>query len=106
MVTSIDSRRSNTGRAAIVYLGSKLITKGIAFFLIPVWTLVFTPAEYGTIGNLVAWAGFLSPLIMFGLPSATLRLKADCQDSAQWDRFLQSIALTLLVTSGLFLIVS
>lgn len=54
----------------------------------------------------MAWAGFLSPLIMIGLPSATLRLKSDCSDEEQWCRFVGSIALTLLATSGVFLIAS
>ena len=74
--------------------------------MIPVWTFVFSPDQYGVIGNLTAWAGFLAPLIMIGLPGATLRLKSDCSDEAQWCRFVGSIALTLLVTSGVFLVVS
>ena len=54
----------------------------------------------------MAWAGFLSPLIMIGLPSATLRLKSDCADEEQWSNFVGSIALILLGMSAIFLLVS
>ena len=97
-------KRQSTSRSALTYLTSKLLTKALSFLLIPVWTLAFTPAEYGTIGNLAAWAGFLSPLIMIGLPSATLRLRADCIDGCQWQRFISSVALLLLSMSVLFLL--
>lgn len=90
-------------KSSSIYLGSKLLTKFVSFSLIPVWTFVFSPSQYGTIGNLMAWAGFLSPLIMIGLPSATLRLRSDCADEQQWERFVGSIALTLLATSLAFL---
>jgi len=100
------SRQISAGKASTIYLGSKLLTKFISFALIPVWTLVFAPAEYGVIGNLAAWAGFLAPLMMIGLPSATLRLKSDCTDEGQWSRFVGSIALILLAMSGVFLLVS
>lgn len=93
-------------KASSIYLGSKLLTKFVSFALIPVWTFVFSPSQYGVIGNLAAWAGFLSPLIMIGLPSATLRLKSDCTDEGQWSRFVGSIALILLVMSAVFLLVS
>ncbi len=97
---------SSFGKASSIYLGSKLLTKCVSFALIPVWTFVFSPTQYGIIGNLMAWAGFLSPLIMIGLPSATLRLKSDCTDEGQWRRFVGSIALTLLAMSVVFLLVS
>ncbi|MFT7303113.1 MAG: O-antigen/teichoic acid export membrane protein [Akkermansiaceae bacterium] len=98
--------QSSAGKESSIYLGSKLLTKSLSFGLIPVWTFVFSPNQYGVIGNLMAWAGFLSPLIMIGLPSATIRLKSDCSDEEQWYRFVGSIALTLLATSGIFLIAS
>ena len=97
---------SSVGRASSIYLGSKLLTKIVSFALIPVWTFVFSPTQYGIIGNLMAWAGFLSPLIMIGLPSATLRLKSDCTDEEQWSNFVGSIALILLGMSAIFLLVS
>lgn len=97
---------SSVGRASSIYLGSKLLTKIVSFALIPVWTFVFSPTQYGIIGNLMAWAGFLSPLIMIGLPSATLRLKGDCADEEQWSNFVGSIALILLGMSAIFLLVS
>ena len=98
--------QASAGKASSIYLGSKLLTKFLSFALIPVWTFAFSPDQYGVIGNLTAWAGFLAPLIMIGLPGATLRLKSDCSNEAQWCRFVGSIALTLLVTSGVFLVVS
>lgn len=100
------SQESSVSQGAVFYLGSKLFTKCISFLLIPLWTLVFTPAEYGVIGNLAAWAGFLSPLVMMGLPNAALRIRSDCHDERQWARFVSSVALVLTVASCFFLLVS
>jgi len=51
----------------------------------------------------MAWAGFLSPLIMIGLPGAVVRMRPDCETEEQWERFVQSVALVLIATSLVFL---
>lgn len=96
--------RGGTGsaRASGIYLFSKIFTKGLAFLLIPVWTGVFSPSEYGTIGTLIAWAGVLSPLVMLGLPSALIRLKSDCQTTEEWDVLVTSVAVVILGSGLLF----
>ena len=83
---------------------SKIFTKGLAFLLIPVWTGVFAPSEYGTIGTLIAWAGVLSPLVMLGLPSALVRLKSDCETTDDWHILVSSVAAVVLGSGLLFVI--
>ncbi|MDA7880822.1 oligosaccharide flippase family protein [Akkermansiaceae bacterium] len=97
-------RGRGTARATGIYLFSKLFTKGLAFLLIPVWTGVFAPSEYGIIGTLVAWAGVLSPLVLLGLPSALVRLRTDCRTENEWHTLVTSVSLVILSVGILFLL--
>jgi len=53
-----------------IYGVGAILAKGISFLLLPIYTRVFTPAEYGTIEMLVVVNGFLSAFLTMGMGSA------------------------------------
>jgi len=55
---------------SVIYGVGAIFAKGIGFLLLPIYTRVFTPAEYGTIEMLVVVNGFLSAFLMMGMDSA------------------------------------
>lgn len=55
--------------AAVYGLGS-MCAKGIGFFLLPVYTRIFSPPEYGAIEMLVVVTAFLSAFLGMGMDSA------------------------------------
>src|ERR1700746_3211778 len=64
------SRLSQLGRDSVVYGLGAILAKGIAFFLLPVYTRIFSPADYGAIELLTVIAAFLSALLVMGMDSA------------------------------------
>lgn len=47
-----------------------ILAKGISFFMLPVYTHVFTPADYGSIEMLSVIASFLAAILTLGMDSA------------------------------------
>lgn len=58
------------GKDSFIYGLGGILAKGIGFFLLPVYTRIFTPAEYGVIEMLAIMSSLLSTIIMVGLDSA------------------------------------
>ena len=58
------------GKDSLIYGLGGILAKGIGFFLLPVYTRIFTPAEYGVIEMLAIITSLLSAIIMVGLDSA------------------------------------
>ena len=46
--------------------------KSISFFLLPIYTRIFTPSDYGTIEMLAVLASFLGAFMILGLDSAPI----------------------------------
>jgi O-antigen/teichoic acid export membrane protein len=64
------SRLAQLGKDSLVYGVGALVAKGIGFLLLPVFTRIFAPAEYGAIEMLTTIAGLLSALMVMGMDSA------------------------------------
>ncbi|MDB4332741.1 oligosaccharide flippase family protein, partial [Akkermansiaceae bacterium] len=103
-IFSFIQRGNGSGRATSIYLFSKLFSKSLAFLLIPVWTSVYVPSEYGMIGTLIAWAGVLSPLVLLGLPSALIRLRSDFESEDEWHVLVTSVSVVVVGCGILFLV--
>jgi O-antigen/teichoic acid export membrane protein len=58
------------GKDALIYGFGGIVAKSISFFLLPIYTRIFSPAEYGTIEMLVVISGLLSALLTMGMDSA------------------------------------
>lgn len=58
------------GKDTIIYGLGGAVAKGIGFFLMPVYTRIFKPVDYGTIEMLTVLASFLSAFMVMGMDSA------------------------------------
>ena len=64
------SRFKQLGKDSIVYGIGGILAKSIGFFLLPVYTRVFTPADYGTITMIGVMSSLLGSLLVMGMDSA------------------------------------
>ena len=64
------SRLKQLGRDSLVYGLGAIFAKGVGFFLLPLYTRIFSPADYGVIEMLTVIASFLSVLLVMGMDSA------------------------------------
>jgi len=64
------SRVKQLGKDSIVYGLGGVAAKAVGFFLLPVYTRIFSPADYGTIEMLVVLTSFLGSILVMGMDSA------------------------------------
>lgn len=64
------SRLKQLGKDSVVYGIGGAIGKGISFFLLPVYTRIFTPADYGTIEMMTVIVNLLVAFLVMGMDSA------------------------------------
>ena len=53
-----------------LYAAGQLLTRGLAFFLLPVYTRFLDQSEYGALELLATLSAILLSLVMLGMPSA------------------------------------
>ena len=92
------SVRGLFNRAAL-YSFSDVALKSIGFFLIPIYTRVLTPSDYGIVAFCQATVQMISPLIGFGLISALPILYYAYEDEQR--RRLVSSIINFVLLSGL-----
>jgi len=63
-------RLKQLGKDSLIYGIGGVLAKGIGFFLLPVYTRIFTPADYGTIEMLTVLNSFLGSILVMGMDSA------------------------------------
>ena len=64
------SRLKQLGKDSVIYGLGGIFAKGISFFLLPIYTRIFTPAEYGVIEMLLVIANFVAAILTMGMDSA------------------------------------
>jgi len=64
------SRLRQLGKDSVIYGFGGMFARGIGFFLLPVYTRIFTPGEYGTIEMLVVLNSLLGTVLVMGMDSA------------------------------------
>ena len=64
------SRLKQLGRDSIVYGIGGMLAKSVSFFTLPIYTRIFTPADYGTIEMLLVLSNFLGAILVMGMDSA------------------------------------
>ena len=80
-----------------VYGSGEILLFGISFLLVPIYTRVLTPAEYGALGLLLLLRALLRPVNQLGLDESFLRHYYDCTNDI--DR--QTLTGTTLVLIGI-----
>ena len=94
----------NISLNSVIYLAGEVFTKASVFFLIPLYTQVLSPTEYGDwaiLLSLISLAGILFPL-QLGSSLTIEYYKLD--DDSQRD-FVATLMVTVLLTSTLFFII-
>lgn len=68
---------------SVVYGSGEAMLLGVNFLLLPVFTRILTPADYGVLGLLLALRAFLRPLNQLGLDESFLRFHYDCDNDRE-----------------------
>ena len=63
-------RLKQLGKDSIIYGIGGALARGISFFLLPVYTRIFTPIDYGTIEMLSVMNSLLAAVLVMGMDSA------------------------------------
>lgn len=64
------SKLKQLGKDTVVYGLGGVFAKSVAFLMLPVYTRIFTTANYGTIEMLTVISGFLGANLVMGMDSA------------------------------------
>lgn len=92
------------GQTAIYGLSS-IVGRLLNYLLVPLYTRVFLPQEYGIVTELYAYAGFLLVVYTYGMETAFFRYTEDeCENSQQvFSNAFFSLLFSSLIISGLFI---
>ncbi|MGH8549290.1 MAG: lipopolysaccharide biosynthesis protein [Methylococcales bacterium] len=63
-----------------VYGLSSILGRLINYLLVPLYTYLFTPAEYGVVSEFYAYAGFFAVVLVCGLETGYFRFRAGAED--------------------------
>ena len=61
------------GKQSLIYGFGHILARLVTFFLLPLYTHVFTPDEYGTISLAYAFMGFTLILYRYGMDTALMK---------------------------------
>lgn len=88
------------GQTAIYGLSS-IVGRFLSYLLVPLYTTVFVPAEYGIVTELYAYMAFLNVVFTYGLETAYFRFATKHKDSKTYFDIAQSsILLTSIILGG------
>ena len=95
------------GESAI-YGISSIITKFIGIFLVPLYTSVFSPADYGVINIINSFFFFVGILVVFALDNSAARWYYDTEDLTDRKKTIASwfwfqLIMTILICSGIII---
>ncbi len=92
--------RRLAGQTAIYGL-SNIIGRVINFLLVPLYTRVFVPGEYGVVTEMYVYVAFLLIVLTYGMETALFRFSEAQPD--QKERIFSTTLLSVLITSFLFI---
>ena len=80
----------------IAFLCGNLGTKLISFLMVPLYTNILKPSEYGEIDLILSIAGIISPFIACGIHEGIMRF---CLDKGADHKLILSIGLRVFIVS-------
>ncbi len=92
------------GKEAAIYGLSSIVGRFLNFLLVPFYTNVLLPSEYGVIANLYAYIAFATVIYGYGMDAAFMRFWVSPESGGQKQKFstpLISLFLTSLALSSL-----
>lgn len=93
-------------RDAAVYGASTVLTRAVALLLVPVYTRVLVPAEYGAIDILGIFANFVTLTVALEVTQAVARFLPDARTVEERRRLVSTAALFSIGVYSVFLVVS
>lgn len=103
MGTFEDLRRLT--KHSLIYGVGHILSRGIGFLLLPLYTNVLSPAEYGIVALVFTFIAFMNILFLYGLDSAFLRFYALEEGPAEKKKILSTaMSMTALTSVSLFLL--
>jgi O-antigen/teichoic acid export membrane protein len=103
---SVGSHIRQLGSETIVYGISSTIARFIGIFLVPLYTRVFSPSDYGVIAIITSFTALLTTFVVLGLDNSSARWFYDSQDGSRrksiitswfWTQNLVSWAAALII---------
>lgn len=90
---------------SLIYGVSGVVSRFIALFLVPVYTRIFTPADYGIISLVTTLFTLLSILVILGLDNSLARWFYDDENEADRKRTLNTFLWSCFAIACLFAVV-
>jgi O-antigen/teichoic acid export membrane protein len=81
-----------------IYGISSIVGRFLNYLLVPLFTYVFAPAQYGVVSEFYAYMGFLAVLLVFGLETGYFRFR---DNSAEPPQMVYATALRFLIAANL-----
>ena len=94
-MSNLNEKGKAAGKSAVWYTASSLITKGLSFITIPIFTRIMTTGEFGLFNNFAAWQVILAAVFSLEAYATLNRARLDIHGKE-----LQNYQFTLL-TSGM-----
>ena len=67
------------GKQSLIYGIGTILTRLVTFLLLPLYTNVFTPEEYGIVSLAYAFTGFVMIAYRYGMDSALMKYYIDAE---------------------------
>lgn len=64
------TRLKQLGKDSLIYGLGGILAKSISFFTLPIFTRIFSPADYGTIEMLTVMRSFLAAILVMSMDSS------------------------------------
>ena len=79
---------------AAIYGVSSIVGRVLTYFLVPVYTARFAPAEYGVVTDLYAYVAFFNVLYTYGLETAYFRFANRIENDGfqLWRNFVEVVS--------------
>lgn len=90
------------GQTAIYGLPT-IVGRLLNYFLVPLYTRVFSTDEYGVVTELYAYVAFLMVILTYGMETAFFRFS---QKNDNKEEVFQTTALSLIISSTLFIVIT
>ncbi len=85
----------------LIYGAGKVFTRAVTFLLLPLYTNVFTPHDYGIISLAYAFMGLMHVALLYGLDAALMKRYIQAA-SGERSRYLATAYTSFLITSIVF----
>lgn len=93
------------GNTLIIGLGS-FSTQIISFLLLPIYTSILTPTEYGIYDLIITVTTFLLPIITLLMEESMFRFLIDCSNNEEKKKIISQAVLYITIATSIFLILA